>query len=89
MTDARAAMIDAVLLYGIESGTYDKYPDAMVDAILRHLAENGLAVVPKEPTRDMIDRAVESADDDFHFGPYEARECWNAMLSAPPLKEND
>ena len=48
MNDVRAAMIDAVLLYGIESGTHDKYPDAMVDAILRALAENGYVVTDKQ-----------------------------------------
>jgi hypothetical protein len=36
----------------------------------------------REPTRSMKSAAVMDADDEWHFGPHEARECWQAMIDA-------
>jgi hypothetical protein len=43
---------------------------------------DGWVCVPREPTRRMKSAAVMDADDEWNFGPHEARECWHAMIDA-------
>jgi hypothetical protein len=47
----------------------------------------GLAVVPREPTQEMVDAALMATRDDLQPTPDEMREFYAAMLNASPFKE--
>jgi hypothetical protein len=58
--------------------------DTAIDIFRFWLAENGLVVVPKEATDEMLARASLVEVDDIELTPSEYQAAWQAMLSAAP-----
>jgi hypothetical protein len=58
--------------------------DAALATFREWLAENGLVVVPREATENMLAHASLVEVDDIELTPSEYRAAWQAMVTAAP-----
>lgn len=78
-----AAIFDALEAHGewdglaLQSGKF--YVDGSIerDVLVRACIE-----AMREPTQLMLSEAVRDAEDEYHFGPHEARHVWRTMVEA-------
>ena len=59
--------------------------DAAIVTFREWLEQNGLVVVPREATEEMIAHASLVEVDDIELTPTEYRAAWQAMITAAPV----